>query len=981
VRPVGAHVYSEGTVVDISATANPGYRFLNWTGDVADPNSPATTVTMDAAKEVTANFEVVPTYTLTMAVNPVGGGTTDPAVGAHVYSEGTVVDISAIANAGYRFINWTGDVADPNSPTTTVTMDDNKTVTANFGPPPHYTLTMAVNPVGGGTTDPTVGAHEYPEGTVVDISATPNPGYQFLNWTGDVVDPSSPTTTVTMDADKGVTANFEEITAFIISGYVLEADPNPIKKVKMFLTGDATDTTCTDRHGYYEFTDLPKGYYKVEPYKEGWKFEPKYRKYRPLTSNMTDQNYEGTRVFPPPVADFKGEPRQGVAPLTVQFTDLSVGEITEWHWEFGDGETSYEKNPKHTYDPPFDPKYTVSLTVTGPGGSDKETKTGYITVYIPVQANFDAAPTVGPAPLTVKFTNTSSGSFYNCTWDFGDGATSSVENPSHTYDTPGSYTVKLKAEGPGGKDCEEKVDLITVYDPTTGYAYLELIESSQTHPGEGWDNAIDGDTYGWDGTVTAEGNKSYAIFGFADSSSKDIEKVRLMIDTGVGFENRWAKRFHVQVSTTGLLEADFNTVLEAQKVGGDWEDYKFAPVSAKYIKLIIDEPIGEWQQVGEFEVYEHIILADASKSTIVATSPHYANGLDQSTITMVLADSAGVPVTGKTSVDFRMYATGSNNIFGTVVETATPGTYTTTLASFTSGEKTVWAVVNGVKIQYTAIGDTTLATALFLAPPSTMTSMKLIDHSYAYPGEGWDNAIDGDLEGWDGTVTAGDGKSPKPYAIFGFDDSETKIIHKVRLMTDTGVGDGWAKYRWVKKFLVQVSTTGIEEDDFKTILDANKQGGNWEEFFFIADSAKYVKLVIIEPHDGWRQLGEFEVYETSLILMAKSTIAAVENNELVGSPETYSLSPNYPNPFNPETFIQYQLPEPSKVTIKIYNMMGQEIKVLVDAEKDAGHFTVRWDGKDNIGRTVASGIYLFRIEAYGENQKGFVETRRMTLLK
>jgi len=86
--------YDEGEQVTLTATPNPGYRFLNWTGEVADPNSPATTVTMDAAKEVTANFELI-TYTLTMAVNPVGGGTTDPAVGAHVYSEGTVVDISA----------------------------------------------------------------------------------------------------------------------------------------------------------------------------------------------------------------------------------------------------------------------------------------------------------------------------------------------------------------------------------------------------------------------------------------------------------------------------------------------------------------------------------------------------------------------------------------------------------------------------------------------------------------------------------------------------------------------------------------------------------------------------------------------------------------------------------------------------------------------------------------------------------------------
>lgn len=72
------------------------------------------------------------TYTLTMAVNPAGAGTTDPAAGDHIYNSGTVVNISATAATGYEFSNWTGDVADANSAATTVTMDADETVTANF---------------------------------------------------------------------------------------------------------------------------------------------------------------------------------------------------------------------------------------------------------------------------------------------------------------------------------------------------------------------------------------------------------------------------------------------------------------------------------------------------------------------------------------------------------------------------------------------------------------------------------------------------------------------------------------------------------------------------------------------------------------------------------------------------------------------------------------------------------------------------------
>ena len=87
---------------------------------------------MNANKSVTANFMVIPTYELTMAVDPAGGGTTTPASGSHTINENSVVNISATPASGYVFDHWTGDVANPSSASTTVTMDGNKTVTAHF---------------------------------------------------------------------------------------------------------------------------------------------------------------------------------------------------------------------------------------------------------------------------------------------------------------------------------------------------------------------------------------------------------------------------------------------------------------------------------------------------------------------------------------------------------------------------------------------------------------------------------------------------------------------------------------------------------------------------------------------------------------------------------------------------------------------------------------------------------------------------------
>ncbi len=168
--------------------------------------------------------------------------------------------------------------------------------------------------------------------------------------------------------------------------------------------------------------------------------------------------------LPPPVADFTGVPTSGYRLLTVQFTDLSTGSISSWLWQFGDGETSAEQNPSHVYNATG--TYTVSLTVTGSSGSDTEIKINYIEVTeTPLVANFTGSPTSGYRPLTVQFTDTSSGIINSRAWNFGDGWTSSVQNPSHTYIDEGIYTVSLSVTGPGGIDTETKMNYITVTQP------------------------------------------------------------------------------------------------------------------------------------------------------------------------------------------------------------------------------------------------------------------------------------------------------------------------------------------------------------------------------------------------------------------------------------------------------------------------------------------------------------------------------------
>lgn len=167
-----------------------------------------------------------------------------------------------------------------------------------------------------------------------------------------------------------------------------------------------------------------------------------------------------------PFAQFTAIPTAGSAPLSVQFSDESVGEINSWLWNFGDGDNSTQQNPSHTYLTPG--RYDVSLTVTGPGGFGSRTKTSYIAVTetdTSVVADFAATPTLGDAPLGVKFLENTRGEISSWNWDFGDGGTSDQPNPEYVYENPGTYTVTLTVTGPGGSDTKIRENFITVTTP------------------------------------------------------------------------------------------------------------------------------------------------------------------------------------------------------------------------------------------------------------------------------------------------------------------------------------------------------------------------------------------------------------------------------------------------------------------------------------------------------------------------------------
>ncbi|MBR9923001.1 MAG: PKD domain-containing protein [Bacteroidetes bacterium] len=172
------------------------------------------------------------------------------------------------------------------------------------------------------------------------------------------------------------------------------------------------------------------------------------------TSTTTEVAY--VNAFGPPQADFDSD----INGTDVDFTDLTTGTVNTYLWSFGDGDTSTEANPSHTYD--GDGTYLVSLTVTGPCGTN--TYQTSITIATPPIPAFSSNVTSGCEPLAVQFFDQSSPNTTSWNWQFpgGNPATSTDQNPLVIYDTPGTYDVILTASNATGSNTITQTAYVTV---------------------------------------------------------------------------------------------------------------------------------------------------------------------------------------------------------------------------------------------------------------------------------------------------------------------------------------------------------------------------------------------------------------------------------------------------------------------------------------------------------------------------------------
>jgi uncharacterized protein (TIGR02145 family) len=240
-----------------------------------------------------------------------------------------------------------------------------------------------------------------------------------------------------------------------------------------------------------------------------------------------------------PVAEFSAVPEAITMGESVQFTDQSLNDPNSWTWDFGDGNSSTQENPSHTYE--IAGCYTVTLTASNISGSDDEIKTDYITVYphVPV-CEYSGTPRLLSVGGSVQFTDESLNDPANWSWNFGDGSSSTQENPSHTYTSSGTFTVTLNVSNAGGSDSETKTAYITVnpLTPVTDFSATPRVltvgssvqftdESSNVPTSWSW-NFGDGSsstqknpshTYGTSGTFTVTLNATNSAGSDAETKT------------------------------------------------------------------------------------------------------------------------------------------------------------------------------------------------------------------------------------------------------------------------------------------------------------------------------------------------------------------------------------------------------------------------------------------------------------------------------
>jgi PKD repeat protein len=717
----------------------------------------------------------------------------------------------------------------------------------------------------------------------------------------------------------------------------------------------------------------------------------------------------------PPICDANG-PYSGTVGQPVQFNGTGSsdpdGTIVAYAWNFGDGSTGTGATPTHTY--ATGGLFTVTLVVTDNDGASASCET---TADINTPPNCDAdGPYSGTAGQPVQFNGTGSsdpdGTIDSYDWSFGDGSTGTGATPTHTYAAGGVFTVTLVVadDDSATATCETTADINALPICDAGGPYNGTVGVPVSFDGTGSSDP-DGTiaSYAWDFGDGSTGTGATPTHAYAAAGNFTVV---LTVTDNDGATSTCTTTANITETPNEppICDAD-GPYTGTVGVPVSFDGTGSSDPDGTIVSYVWD--FGDGSPTGSGATPTHT-YGTSGLFTVTLTVTDDDGGSSSCTTTADIADApneppvcdANGPYNGQTGVPVSFDGTGSSDPDGTIVSYvwdfgdgstgtgATPthayglaGTYAVELCvtdddSATSCCQTSATITDapnlppicdangpytgdvGTPIQFDGSGssdpDGTIVTYAWDFGDGETGTGATPTHVYANPGSFLARLCVTDDDGAQSCCEADVTVLP-PSAV------------ELASFTATGVG-GTVTLDW---------TTSFEQDNLGFYVDRAESG-----------STAFVRLnsnAMVSAHGTGNQAGNYtyvdrtvepghryvyQLWAMDLSGHLDHVATSLEVAVTHAVPTRLALNQNQPNPFNPSTAISFALPEAGHVALRIYDAQGHLVRTLVDAELPADYHVREWDGKDNSGVALGSGVYLYRLET-----RAAVLQQKMVLMK
>jgi PKD repeat protein len=793
--------------------------------------------------------------------------------------------------------------------------------------------------------------------------------------------------------------------------------------------GLAVQFSALNLQGYYDaltwnFGDGASAYNILNPshiYRDTGTFTVELLMSTPCTTVVISKsNY--VHIMETPLPDFQSDVQSGCIPLSVSFENLTAGTADSYLWDFGDGGSSQEVNPVHVYQEAG--QYTVKLKAYNSCGEDSVVMIGYVDALSGAVSEFRATPTTGSAPLTVNFTDLSLYSPITWFWDFGDGGSDIESNPTYRFLFPGIYDVMLVTEN----DCGTQPDTLIKPDYITIYGFESMVYNTLEIDRYNFRYDFYEDTlYGlFERTISPKGamavnpSRGRVTFSFGDSTLSvfDSTNLRATLTKDVP---RGTYDFYLITTGSGGSPVDTlplqftstaDSLLETTPLALDFGEVP--QDSAKNLTLTVRNNI-------QFPDTFSVTVTNITTSPSVFSSNFSGQfRLDAVTktrqvqVSFAPADLGAVNGVLTIFSNDPAYPQWDVSLSGTGIVERTPPAVDSTKPYIMEKE---FPVTDSLTIYYTEPIDQST-----LQPGSiTITSLKSgnpiagewiynLDNNVSIfkPTGGFavldsirvvlngniadlaGNTLDGNGDG-QGTGAPGDNyifDFTTGLAVYPGDANNDGIVNEMDVLPlgvyweaegDPRRGDAhiWTRQAATSWDPVRATYADCNGDGIINGSDVEIIQNNWGLTHVIEGSPTVFTM------DELNENAEsFNDINNTVEVIGAGESGDKMHDLLSGyiteqaNIEHFSLGRNFPNPFNPVTTIDFTIPRECHVTLEVYNVLGQTVKMLVDETLPSGYGSVTWDGTDGNGNPVPSGVYFYRMTA-----DEFSKVRKMLLIR